>query len=113
MKKQLLIDEHVAQPQLRTLFLTRSALRKYCVQVTGFELPKPAAMAQQEFDHHLATTWDGMPGEWRGNHRREAIISEVPSSLWIRQFGATIRKSRAKWRLSAEHFCCCPAESKV
>jgi multidrug resistance protein MdtO len=54
------------QPQLRMLFLTRIALWKYRVQLPGFELPKPVAMAQQEFDHHLATTLDGMADRMEG-----------------------------------------------
>jgi multidrug resistance protein MdtO len=54
------------QPQLRMLFLTRIALWKYRVQLPGFELPNPVAMAQQEFDHHLATTLDGMAGRMEG-----------------------------------------------
>ena len=54
------------QPQLRMLFLTRIALWKYRVQLPGFELPKPVAMAQQEFDHHLAITFDGMADRMEG-----------------------------------------------
>src|SRR5260370_19104911 len=48
------------------LFLTRIALWKYRVQFPGFELPTPVAMAQQEFDHHLATTLDGMADRMEG-----------------------------------------------
>jgi len=54
------------QPQLRMLFLTRIALWKYRVQLPGFELPKPIAMAQEEFDHRLATTLDGMADRMEG-----------------------------------------------
>jgi len=54
------------QPQLRLLFLTRIALWKYRDQLPGFELPTPVAMAQQEFDHHLATTLDGMADRIEG-----------------------------------------------
>src|ERR1700730_12963500 len=42
------------------------ALWKYRVQLPGFELPKPVDMAQQEFDHHLATTLDGMADRMEG-----------------------------------------------
>ena len=35
-------------------------------QLPGFELPTPVAMAQQEFDHHLATTLDGMADRIEG-----------------------------------------------
>ena len=48
------------------LFLMRIVLWKYRVQLPGFELPKPVAMAQQEFDHHLATTLDGMADRMEG-----------------------------------------------
>jgi multidrug resistance protein MdtO len=54
------------QPQLRMLFLTRMALWKYRVQLPGFELPKPVAMAQQEFDQQFATTLDGMADRVEG-----------------------------------------------
>src|ERR1700719_1658632 len=55
------------QPQLRMLFLTRIALWKYRVQLPGFELPKPVAMAQQEFDQKFATTLDGLADRMEGN----------------------------------------------
>jgi hypothetical protein len=48
------------------LFLTRIALWKYRVQLPGFELPKPVAMAQEEFDHRLAATLDGMADQMEG-----------------------------------------------
>ena len=54
------------QPQLRMLFLTRIALWKYRVQLPGFELPKPVAKTQEEFDHRLATTLDGMADRMEG-----------------------------------------------
>src|SRR5260370_26831475 len=54
------------QPLLRMLFLTRIALWKFRVQLPGFELPEPVVLAQQEFDHHLATTLDGMADRIEG-----------------------------------------------
>jgi multidrug resistance protein MdtO len=54
------------QPQLRMLFLMRIVLWKYRDQLPGLELPTPVAMAQQEFDHHLATTLDGMADRMEG-----------------------------------------------
>jgi len=54
------------QPLLRMLFLTRIALWKFRVQLPGFELPEPVVLAQQEFDHHLATTLDGMADRMEG-----------------------------------------------
>jgi len=54
------------QPQLRMLFLTRIALWKYRIQLPGLELPQSVALAQQEFDHDLATTLDGMADRMEG-----------------------------------------------
>jgi len=75
------------QPQLRMLFLTRIALWKYRVQLPGFELPKPVAVAQEEFDHRLATTLDGMAD------RMEGKTSEGSDSLRrsIKSLDQTIR----------------------
>jgi multidrug resistance protein MdtO len=48
------------QPELRTLFLMRTALWKYRVQLPGFELPGPVGMAQQEFDYQSAELLDSL-----------------------------------------------------
>jgi multidrug resistance protein MdtO len=54
------------QPQLRTLFLTRTALLKYRLQLPGFELPPAVRVGQQEFDDHLAKMLDGMADRMDG-----------------------------------------------
>jgi len=54
------------QPQLRTIFVTRTALLKYRLQLPGFELPEAVRVAQQEFDNRLAETLDGMAGRMEG-----------------------------------------------
>jgi multidrug resistance protein MdtO len=54
------------QPQLRMLFIMRVALWRYCVRVSGFELPAPVATAQQEFDEALADVMDGMADRSEG-----------------------------------------------
>ena len=54
------------QPQLRTIFVTRTALLKYRLQLPGFELPDAVRVAQQEFDNRLAETLDGMAGRMEG-----------------------------------------------
>ena len=46
------------QPQLRSLFLIRTHLWRYRVQLPGFTLPAPVLSAQQEFDHQSAITLD-------------------------------------------------------
>lgn len=69
------------QAQLRMLFLTRIALWKYRVQLPGFELPKPVATAQQEFDDRLAKVLDGMADrmEARASEGAENFRSSVGS----------------------------------
>jgi multidrug resistance protein MdtO len=57
------------QPQLRTLFLTRTALWKYRAQLPGFTLPQAVAVAQLEFDRQLATTLESMASRLEGNTR--------------------------------------------
>ena len=54
------------QPRLRMLFITRVALWRYRVRVSGFELPAPVATAQQEFDEALADVIDGMADRSEG-----------------------------------------------
>ncbi|MCU1259919.1 MAG: hypothetical protein JWO80_2804, partial [Bryobacterales bacterium] len=48
------------QPRLRTLFVTRTTLLKYRLQLPGFELPESVRAAQREFDDQLAKRLDGM-----------------------------------------------------
>ena len=54
------------QPQLRTLFLIRVALLKYRLRLSGFDLPEPVELAQQEFDEELARVLDGMADRVEG-----------------------------------------------
>jgi multidrug resistance protein MdtO len=49
-----------AQPQLRLLFITLIATWKYRMQLPGFELPKPVATEQREFDDHVAAALEAM-----------------------------------------------------
>jgi len=48
------------QPQFRLVFLTRVALVKYRLGLTGFQLPPRLAAAQAEFDSVLARRFDSM-----------------------------------------------------
>jgi multidrug resistance protein MdtO len=57
------------QPQLRMLYITRVALLKYRLRLPGFELPQPVALAQQEFDEHLAAILDGIAGRVKSEAR--------------------------------------------
>jgi multidrug resistance protein MdtO len=54
------------QPHLRTLFLMRVALLKYRLRLSGFDLPEPVELAQQEFDEELARVLDGMADRVEG-----------------------------------------------
>jgi multidrug resistance protein MdtO len=48
------------QPQLRMIFITRIALLKYRLGLSGFELPETVHAAQQKFDETLAQLLDGI-----------------------------------------------------
>jgi multidrug resistance protein MdtO len=60
-----------AQPQLRMLFITRLATGKYRMQYPGFELPKPVASGQREFDEHLAAALDAVADRMEGRSPEE------------------------------------------
>ena len=66
------------QPQLRTIFLMRTALTKYRMRLPGFELPEAVEQAQQEFDEQAAQMLDGMAGRLEGgvsSMRDEFVLS--------------------------------------
>jgi multidrug resistance protein MdtO len=54
------------QPQLRTLFLLRTALWKYRAQLRSFELPEAVLLAQQEFDNRSADALESMADRMEG-----------------------------------------------
>jgi multidrug resistance protein MdtO len=54
------------QPRLRMLLITRVALWRYRIRVSGFELPAPVAAAQQEFDERLADVLDDIANRMSG-----------------------------------------------
>lgn len=62
------------QPQFRTLFLIRTTLLKYRLQLPGFELPEAVRLAQQQFDdesakilERMANRLDGKPAQGEDN----------------------------------------------
>jgi multidrug resistance protein MdtO len=63
-------------PQLRMLFVTRIALLKYRLGLTGFELPKTILAAQGEFDESLAQVLDGMANRLDGKAGRKDSTGE-------------------------------------
>jgi multidrug resistance protein MdtO len=54
------------QTQLRVIFITRIALRKYRLRLPGFELPEPILHAQEAFDSGLAERIDGLANDLQG-----------------------------------------------
>jgi multidrug resistance protein MdtO len=75
-----------AQPQLRMLFITRLATGKYRMQFPGFELPKPVASEQREFDDHLATALDGMADRMEGRSPEE----DPSLGSWVARLERTV-----------------------
>jgi multidrug resistance protein MdtO len=55
------------QSKLRALFLIRGAMLRYRLAVPGFELPPGMEPAQEQFDHELSETLDGMADSLEGN----------------------------------------------
>jgi len=53
-------------PQLRTLFVIRTALLKYRLRLPGFELPDIVGMAQQQLDEQMARTMDSIADRMEG-----------------------------------------------
>jgi multidrug resistance protein MdtO len=64
------------QPKLRALFVIRIALRKYRLQLPGFELPEGAHVAQQEFDDRIAQVLDAMATRMENGASEERVHFE-------------------------------------
>jgi len=64
------------QTQLRVLFITRIALWKYRMRLSGFQLPETIWLAQREFDDELAKTLDSIADRFEGQPtaRRESQL---------------------------------------
>ena len=58
------------QPRLRTLFIIRTTLLKYRLQLPGFELPEAVRLAQQKFDDQSAKMLEGMADRLDGKPPR-------------------------------------------
>jgi multidrug resistance protein MdtO len=58
------------QPRLRTLFIIRTTLLKYRLQLPGFELPEAVRLAQQKFDDESAKMLEGMADRLDGKASR-------------------------------------------
>jgi multidrug resistance protein MdtO len=55
------------QPQLRVLFMMRSASWKYRLQLPGFELPDEVQVSQQEYDRRSARVLDDLADRIEGD----------------------------------------------
>jgi multidrug resistance protein MdtO len=74
------------QPGLRMLFITRIALLKYRLQLPGFELPKPIAAAQREFDNNFARALEALADRMEGRSSAEHPAAET----WLTRLERTI-----------------------
>jgi multidrug resistance protein MdtO len=76
-QQNLALRNHIRewQPQLRALFVIRTTLLKYRLQLPGFELPEPIRMAQQAFDDRLAQMLEGMADRMDGKaaERKDSV----------------------------------------
>jgi multidrug resistance protein MdtO len=71
-----------SQSKLRALFLLRGAMLRYRLSDPGFELPAEMEPAQEEFDHELAETLDGMAEQMEGNpHPRSNRLADALQHL--------------------------------
>jgi multidrug resistance protein MdtO len=66
------------QPQLRTLFLTRTALWKYRTRLPGFELPENVLVAQRDLDYASAAALDNIADRLEGKKTgQEADLQQI------------------------------------
>jgi len=70
------------QPQLRALFLMRVASLKYRLHLTGFELPEPVRLSQQEYDERSAQMLDDMADRIEGKPRQANLMTEDSLDLF-------------------------------
>ena len=77
-QQDLVLRNHILrwQPRLRMLFVTRVALLKYRLQLPGFELPKPIAAAQREFDNNFALELEMLADRMEGRSSAEHPAAE-------------------------------------
>jgi multidrug resistance protein MdtO len=61
------------QPQLRTLFVMRTASLKYRLQLPGFELPEAVRLSQQAYDARSAGVLDDLANRIEGGHPLEIV----------------------------------------
>jgi multidrug resistance protein MdtO len=64
------------QPKLRALFVMQIELRKYRLQLPGFELPEAVQVAQREFDDRLARVLDAMATRMENEASEERVNFE-------------------------------------
>jgi multidrug resistance protein MdtO len=77
-QRDLALRDHVRrwQPQLRTLFLMRTASLKYRLQLTGFELPDVVRLSQQAYDDRSAGVLEELADRIEGEVRQTRISGD-------------------------------------
>ena len=105
-RRDLLLRDHIRrwQPQLRTLFVMRTASLKYRLQLPDFELPETVRLAQQAYDASSALALEAMADQLEGKpraatpasaHSFEVLEQSVQASLAeprIRSFVTLVRR---------------------
>jgi multidrug resistance protein MdtO len=68
------------QPQLRTLFIMRSASLNYRLQLPGFELPEAAIVSLQAYDECSAQMLENLADRMEGKIAKRGPVSADPSA---------------------------------
>ena len=92
------------QAELRTIFINRTVLWKYRMQLPGFELPESLASAQSEFDEQVANTLESMADRFEakatgsGHSRLEDAFEHLANAV-RRQTAAADSQQGSQMRL--------------
>ncbi len=89
------------QPQLRALFLMRSAFLKYRLQLPGFELPEAVVSSLQAYDECSAQMLENIADRMEGKATQERPLSANSPAL-LQQIGESCRVDESRLLLS-EH----------
>ncbi len=92
-QRDLALREHIRkwQPQLRTLFIMRSALLRYRLQLPGFELPDAVRASLQAYDECSAQMLENIADRMEGKTSQGGTLSADSSAL----LGQTLEWCRA------------------
>jgi multidrug resistance protein MdtO len=82
------------QPQLRTLFVMRTASWKYRLQLPGFELPEAVRLSQQKYDDRSARVLEDMAERIEGSAPHVKRVSADSSELLERMLACCKEESQ-------------------